>query len=152
MAAEIVHDHNVAWAEAWHQNLLDIGEEAFAVDRNIEDARRCHLADPQGGEEGQGLPMTVVSQEHCAKLHSTNPVERLNVEIKRRTDVVGIFPNDDAIIRLAGALLLEQNALGGARRMTSPTLSGHQCGGQGTTRRGTWSFASRLVIRQISSQ
>ena len=48
-------------------------------------------------------------KEHWNQLASTNPLERLNKEIKRRADVVGIFPNDEAIVRLVGALMLEQS-------------------------------------------
>jgi putative transposase len=64
--------------------------------------------------------------QHRAKLHSTNPLERLNGEIKRRTEVVGIFPNEAAIVRLVGAILLEQNdewAVQRARYMTLETMA-----------------------------
>ncbi len=63
---------------------------------------------------------------HRTKLHSTNPIERLNGEIKRRTEVVGIFPNEDAIVRLVGAILLEQNdewAVQRSRYMTLETMA-----------------------------
>jgi putative transposase len=64
--------------------------------------------------------------QHRAKLHSTNPLERLNGEIKRRTEVVGIFPNEAAITRLVGAILLEQNdewAVQRSRYMTLETIA-----------------------------
>ena len=63
---------------------------------------------------------------HRAKIHSTNPLERLNGEIKRRSEVVGIFPNEAAVVRLIGALLLEQNdewTVQRARYMTLETIA-----------------------------
>jgi putative transposase len=55
------------------------------------------------------LAYTAFPREHWPQISSTNPLERLNGEIKRRSDVVGIFPNDAAVIRLTGALMIEQN-------------------------------------------
>jgi transposase-like protein len=65
-------------------------------------------------------------KEHRAKLHSNNPIERLNGEIKRRTQVVGIFPNEAAITRLIGAILMEQSdesAVQRSRYMSLETMA-----------------------------
>ena len=85
------------------------------------------LANLMDEAESDVLAYMTFPKQHWAKLHSTNPIERLNGEIKRRTEVVGIFPNDEAIIRFVGALLLEQNdewAVQRARYMTLGTI-GH---------------------------
>jgi putative transposase len=59
--------------------------------------------------ENDVLAFMTFPRAHWTQIHSTNPLERLNAEIKRRTNVVGIFPNDAAIVRLVGAMMLEQN-------------------------------------------
>jgi Transposase, Mutator family len=73
----------------------------------MKDTTQRPSADERGGRRRARPPR--LPQGALPQLHSTNPLERLNGEIKRRTDVVAIFPNEGAIVRLVGALLLEQN-------------------------------------------
>jgi putative transposase len=67
------------------------------------------LAELMDGSRDDVLVYMDFPREHWPQIASTNPIERVNREIKRRADVIGIFPNEAAVIRLVGALMLEQN-------------------------------------------
>lgn len=67
------------------------------------------LADMMDGSRDDVLAYMTFPKDHWAQIASTNPLERVNKEIKRRADVIGIFPNHAAVVRLVGALMLEQN-------------------------------------------
>jgi len=107
----------------------DSAEAAKAQWRRVADQLRPKLpklAAFRDEAESDVLAYMSFPPEHWSKLHSTNGLERLNGEIKRRTEVVGIFPNDEAIVRLVGAILLEQNdewAVQRARYMTLETMA-----------------------------
>jgi transposase-like protein len=107
----------------------DDAEAARAQWRKVADQLRPSLpklATFMDEAETDVLAFMSFPKDHRAKIHSTNPLERVIGEIKRRTEVVGIFPNEPAIIRLVGAILLEQNdewAVQRARYMTLETIA-----------------------------
>ena len=107
----------------------DSAEAAKAQWRRVADQLRPKLPKLAGfmdEAEDDVLAYMTFPPEHWSKIHSTNGLERLNGEVKRRTEVVGIFPNDDALVRLVGAILLEQNdewAVQRARYMTLETMA-----------------------------
>ena len=94
---------------AFAQETADAASAQWRVVADQLRAKLPKLAAMLDEAENDVLAFMDFPKAHRTQIASTNPLERLNAEIKRRTDVVGIFPNDAAIVRLVGALLLEQN-------------------------------------------
>jgi transposase-like protein len=113
-------------ATAFAQNSAEAAKQQWRLVADQIRPKVPKLAGLMDEAETDVLAYMTFPVQHRAKLHSTNPLERVIGEIKRRTEVVGIFPNEDAITRLVGATLLEQNdewAVQRARYMTLETIA-----------------------------
>ena len=105
MAATLAVGINTAFAQ-------ESPEAASAPWRTVTDPLRERFpkwAAMREEAETDGLAYMTFPKAHRTNIYSTNPLERLNAQIQRRTGVVGLFPNEPAIARRVGALLLEQN-------------------------------------------
>jgi transposase-like protein len=94
---------------AFEAGSLKVAKEKWSKLIEAFEPRYPKLAELMVRAEEDVLAYKAFPQAHWQQIHSTNPLERLNKEIKRRTNVIGIFPNEAAITRLVGALMLEQN-------------------------------------------
>jgi putative transposase len=98
-----------AIATIFAQDTKQLAHEQWRAIADQLRAKFPKLSELMDRAENEVLAYMDFPRAHWLQIHSTNPIERLNAEVKRRTDVVGIFPNDRAITRLVGAILNEQS-------------------------------------------